>query len=193
MRYPADHKQATRERIVRAAARQFRSRGGDGAGIADLMKQLRLTHGGFYRHFTSKEALFAEAFDLSLNDAAERVERAIERAPAGGELKALVDAYLDIEHCDDVAGGCPVAALASEVARRTGGARERYLDALRRHVRRIAPHVPGRTDEERIEKTIALLSGMAGTLTIARAFRDKKDRQRVLDAGRKFYLAALTR
>jgi TetR/AcrR family transcriptional repressor of nem operon len=193
MRYPSDHKQVTRERIVRAAARQFRSRGGDGAGIAELMKQLRLTHGGFYRHFDSKEGLFAEAFEHSLNESAARVEKAIDGAPAGGELKAFIDSYLDIDHCDDVGGGCPVAALASEVARRASGARDRYLQALRAHVRRLARHVPGKNDDERIERTIALLSGMAGTLTIARAFRDKKDRQRVLDAGKKFYVSALTR
>jgi len=70
MRYPADHKQQTRERIVRAAARRFRRRGSDGAGIGDLMRDLRLTHGGFYRHFDSKERLFAEAFEHSLKELA---------------------------------------------------------------------------------------------------------------------------
>ncbi|PYQ94823.1 MAG: hypothetical protein DMF96_24515 [Acidobacteria bacterium] len=123
MRYSAEHKQQTRERIVRAAARRFRGRGGEGAGIRDLMRDLRLTHGGFSRHFESKEGLFGEPFEQSLKEVGDRVTKAIEQAPPGSQLKALIDTYLDIEHCNDVAGGCPVAALASEVARRPRAAR----------------------------------------------------------------------
>src|ERR1700716_3307617 len=121
MRYSAEHKQQTRERIVRAAARRFRTPGSETAGIGDLMRDLRLTHGGFYRHFDSKEGLFAEAFEQSLTEIGDRVVKAVKQAPPGGELKALVDAYLDVEHCDDIAGGCPVATLASEVVRRPRG------------------------------------------------------------------------
>jgi TetR/AcrR family transcriptional repressor of nem operon len=190
MRYTAEHKQRTRERIVRAAARQFRSRGGEGAGIGDLMRDLHLTHGGFYRHFDSKERLFAEAFEQSLREVGDRVTRAIEQAPPGGELKALIDAYLDVEHCRDVAGGCPVAALASEVARRPRGARGPFLQALRAHIRRMAKYVPAASDEERRQKTSALFSGMAGTLTVARAFTDEQDRRTILEGAKKFYLAA---
>lgn len=193
MRYGADHKQQTRERIVRAAARRFRSRGSDGAGIGDLMRDLRLTHGGFYRHFDSKEDLFAEAFERGLDEVAARVTKAAEQAPAGGELKALIDAYLDLEHCDDLAGGCPVAALAPEVARRPRASRARFLEALRSHIRRLERFIPARSDDERRDKAIALFTGMAGTLTIARAFTDERDRRRILAAGRKFYLAAAAR
>src|SRR6266851_5765801 len=193
MRYSAEHKQQTRERIVRAAARRFRSRGSEGAGIGDLMRDLRLTHGGFYRHFDSKEGLFAEAFEHSLEELRTRVTRAIERAPAGGELKALIDAYLDVEHCDDVGGGCPVAALASEVARRPRGARAPFLKALRAHIRRMSPYIPAASDGERRDKAIALYSGMAGTLAVARAFTDEKDRRAILDGARAFYLAAAQR
>ena len=140
MRYTPDHKQRTRERIVRAAARRFRTRGSEGAGIGDLMRDLRLTHGGFYRHFRSKEALFVEAFAEGLKEIGDRVIQAIEQAPKGAELKALIDAYLDVGHLDDVAGGCPVAALAAEVARRPRGARGPFLGALRDHIRRVAPY-----------------------------------------------------
>jgi TetR/AcrR family transcriptional repressor of nem operon len=193
MRYTAAHKQQTRERIVRSAARRFRSRGGEGAGIGDLMRDLRLTHGGFYRHFDSKERLFAEAFEHSLKEVGDRVTKAIEQAPPGGELKALIDAYLDIEHCDNPAAGCPVAALASEVARRPRAARGPFLQALRSHIRRMAKYVPAASDEERREKAIALFSGMAGTLTVARAFTEARDRRAMLDGARKFYLAAARR
>src|SRR5262245_35180242 len=109
MRYPAEHKQETRERIVRAAARRFRRRGTDGAAIADLMRDLRLTHGGFYRHFGSKEGLVAAAFETALKEYGDRAIVAIDKAPPGGEIHALIDAYLDPAHCDDMAGGCPIA------------------------------------------------------------------------------------
>jgi TetR/AcrR family transcriptional regulator, transcriptional repressor for nem operon len=193
MRYSAVHKQQTRERIVRAAARRFRSKGGEGAGIGDLMRDLRLTHGGFYRHFDTKEDLFTEAFEHSLQEVADRVRKVVEHAPPGRKLKALIDAYLDIEHCNDVSGGCPVAALASEVARRPRAVREPFLHALRAHIRRMAKYVPAATEEKRVEKAIALFTGMAGTLTVARAFTDEQDRRAILAGARKFYLAAAQR
>ncbi len=191
MRYPTDQKQQTRERIVRAASRRFRSRGPDGAAIAELMRDLRLTHGGFYRHFGSKEGLFVEAFETALKEWSDRAVAAIEKARPGGEMQALIDSYLDLGHCEDTAGGCPVAALASEIARRPKGSRGPFLQALRAHIRRMEQYVPGRTVEERRQKTIALFTGMAGTLTIARAFTDEQDRRAILDGARKFYLAAV--
>lgn len=193
MRYSAQHKQQTRDRIVRAAARRFRSRGSERAGIGDLMRDLRLTHGGFYRHFDSKEDLFAEAFEESLRQVGDRVVAAIERAAPGGELNALIDAYLDVEHCDNVAGGCPVAALASEIARRPRGTRAPFLQALRAHIRRMAKYLPAANDEERRQKAVALFSGMAGTLAVARAFTEEQDRRSILEGARKFYLAAALR
>lgn len=190
MRYPAEHKQQTRERIVKAAARRFRSRGSESAAIGDLMRDLRLTHGGFYRHFGSKEELFAQAFEHSLQQVRGTFAAAVEQAPPGGELKALIDAYFDVEHCDNAAEGCPVAALASEVARRPRAARAAFQRILGSHVKLVAKYVPGGSEDERERKAIMLLSGMAGTLTVARVMTDVQRRQRVLDAARKFYLDA---
>src|SRR6476620_7181301 len=118
MRYPAGRKQQTRERIVRAAARRFRSRGSQGAAIGDIMKDLHLTHGGFYRHFDSKDDLLVEAFEHGNDESHSPMLRAVENAPKGGEVKALIDAYLSLEHCDNPADGCPVPALATELSRR---------------------------------------------------------------------------
>ena len=190
MRYPAEHKQQTRERIVRAAARRFRIRGSEGAAIGDLMRDLHLTHGGFYRHFANKEELFAEA----LRQGHDRmIAPAIARAPKGGELKALIDAYLDIEHCDNVAEGCPVAALATELARRPPHSRARtaFERILRERTREIAKYMPGATEEERLRKTRMLMSGMAGTLTIARVLTDRQSRIRFLNDAKKFYFDAM--
>jgi TetR/AcrR family transcriptional regulator, transcriptional repressor for nem operon len=193
MRYPAEHKQQTRERIVRAAARRFRSRGTEGAAIGDLMRDLRLTHGGFYRHFGSKERLVAEAFEAALKESGDRAIAAIEKAPPGGEMHALIDAYLDSKHCDDMAGGCPVAALAAEIARRPKGSRGPFLQALRAHIRRMEQYMPGVTAEERHQKTIALFTGMAGTLTVARTFTDERDRRAILEGAKTFYSVAVQR
>jgi TetR/AcrR family transcriptional repressor of nem operon len=193
MRYPAEHKEQTREDIVGAAARRFRSHGSEGTAIGDLMRDLRLTHGGFYRHFNSKEELFAVAFERSLEQLFGRIVSATENAPSGGELRALIDSYLDFEHSKDVAGGCPVAALAAEIARRPPKTREAFLLVLRKFLSRAARYIPGRNEEDRERKTRLLFSGMAGTLTAARVIVDEPQRQRFLDDAKKFYFDAVRR
>lgn len=192
MRYPVEHKRQTHERIVSVASRRFRSRGREGAAIGDLMRDLRLTHGGFYRHFASKDDLFVQAFERALAESRARSQRAISQAAPGDELKALIDSYLDVTHCDDIEGGCPVPALAAEIPRQSRKSRERMLLALRDHIARLQPHVPGADDDERRRNTIALLSGMAGALMAARAFPGLEDRRRVLEAAKALYLRALT-
>jgi TetR/AcrR family transcriptional repressor of nem operon len=190
MRYPADHKQRTRERIVKAAARRFRRRGSEGAAIGDLMRDLRLTHGGFYRHFGSKEDLFAQAFEHGLQELRRKLAATVQQAPLGGQLEALISAYLDVEHCDNAAEGCPVAALASEVARRPRSARAAFQRILGNHIQLIAKYVPGRNEDERERKAMMLFAGMAGTLTVVRVMTDDQRRQRMLDAAKTFYLDA---
>jgi TetR/AcrR family transcriptional repressor of nem operon len=190
MRYPTEHKQQTRNRIVKAAARRFRSRGSEGAAIGDLMRDLRLTHGGFYRHFDSKEDLFALVFEHSLDQVRQKFAPAVARAPQGQELKALIEAYLDTEHCANPAEGCPLAALASEVARRPRSTRVAFQRALESHIRLIARFVPGENDTERERKAMTLFSGMAGTLAAARMMTDDASRQRLLDSAKLFYLSA---
>jgi TetR/AcrR family transcriptional regulator, transcriptional repressor for nem operon len=157
------------------------------------MRDLRLTHGGFYRHFDSKEDLFTEAFEQALKEVGDRLTERIEKAPPGRELETLIDTYLDPAHSDDLAGGCPVAALASELSRRPRAARGPFLRALKAHIGRMAKYVPGDNDVERRSKAVALFSGMAGTLTVARAFTDEQDRRAILEAAKTFYLAAARR
>ena len=195
MRYPAGRKQLTRERIVRAASRRFRSRGSQGAAIGDLMRDLHLTHGGFYRHFDSKEDLLVEAFEQGLGENHSRIVSAIESAPKGGEVKALIDEYLSFEHCDNPADGCPVAALATELARRPPRSKARlaFEQALRERTRQMAKYMPGVTQEEREKKAKLLMSGMSGTLNVARVITDELHRRRFLDDARQFYLDAISR
>jgi TetR/AcrR family transcriptional repressor of nem operon len=193
MRYSPEHKKETRQRIVRAAARRFRTRGSQGAAIGELMRDLRLTHGGFYRHFKSKEALFVEAFEEGASEIHRKIASAIAQASRGGELKAFIDTYLDIEHCDNAGDGCPVASLATELARRPPQSRARvaFLRTLKERTQRVAPYMAGATAEEREGKARMLISGMSGALTIARVITDERRRRQFLDDAKKFYLNAV--
>ncbi len=194
MRYSATHKQETRQRIIRAAARHFRGRGSEGAAIGDLMRDLHMTHGGFYRHFASKEDLLVAAFGEDANGLSGKMLSVVERAPRGGQLKALIDAYLDIEHCENAADGCPVAALATELARRPPSSKARlaFEKILKERTARMAKYMPGVTQKEQEAKARMLLSAMAGTLTIARVLTDEAAMRRFLDDAKKFYLQAVS-
>ena len=193
MRYPAEHKQETRKRILRAAARRIRSRGSQGAAIGDLMRDLHLTHGGFYRHFDSKDDLLVEAFEEGHAEFLQKVVSALQHAPKGGEIKALIDSYLDIEHCDNAADGCPVAALSTELARHSPRSRARlaFEKVLKARTAQLATYMPGASEEERVQKTRMLMSGMSGTLTVARVLTDRQSRVKFLNAAKNFYLHAV--
>ena len=154
------------------------------------MHDLHLTHGGFYRHFDNKEELFIEAFGESLEDLSRNMLFALEGAAPGGELKTLISRYLSGEHSDDVAGGCPVAALAAEVARRPPKTRAALLQILKGHIAKAARFIPGATEEERVRKARVLLSGMAGTLNMARVIVDEGQRRQFLEDAKRFYLEA---
>src|SRR5256885_11676693 len=107
----------TRERIVTAAAAEFRQHGIAATGLADLMKAAGLTHGGFYRHFASKDQLVAEACSAAIATMNERVASSASRKRGRKGLEAAVADYLSTEHRDNPRDGCPLAALGSEMAR----------------------------------------------------------------------------
>ena len=188
MRYSETHKQETRERIVLMAARQFRGHGENNVAIADLMQELKLTHGGFYKHFESKQDLFAESIDKAFEEAAEMLLQAVKRGRPGSELKSIIEAYLSHEHCANASKGCPVAALASEVARQPRAVRLRFDKAVRKHAQRFVNFVPGSSEAEKIRNFAVLFSGMAGALSMARAVADEDTRQRILQGAKEFYI-----
>jgi len=188
MRYSAQHKQATRERIVRTASRHFRQRGEGGVGIADLMSKLKLTHGGFYKHFDSKEELLAEAIAKAFEDVEKRFAETVSKAKPGTELKTLIENYLSAEHCANPGEGCPMAALASEIGRLPPRVRGQIDQAIKRRVRRVSRLMSGGTEKEREKKTMALLSGLIGTISVARALGDLEARRTVLEASKDFYI-----
>src|SRR2546430_12454803 len=110
-------KEETRERILRAAARAIRKHGYEGVGVADVMKEAGLTHGGFYAHFESRDALLAEAGDRAGAESVAVAARVAAAAPPGQALQAMMQAYLSPGHMEAIETGCPVAALGSEMPR----------------------------------------------------------------------------
>jgi len=190
MRYSTEHKQETRERIVRTASRHFRRCGESGVGIADLMSKLKLTHGGFYKHFGSKDELLAEAIAKAFEEVEERFNGAVSKAKPGTKLKSLIENYLSLEHCANPGEGCPMAALASEIGRFPKAARAEFEKAMRRRVKQAAGLLPGKTERERERNCLALMSGLVGTVNVARALSDPTARKTVLDASKDFYIKA---
>lgn len=192
MRYPSDHKERVRAQIVRAASRRFRREGSQGVGIADLMRELQLTHGGFYRHFSGKEQLFSEALMASIEHLQTRMIEVAEVAGPDRAAEAIVRRYLSAEHCANVDEGCPLAALSAEIARHPKGTRAAFDRILRSHLATMGRFMPGRTRAEREQTAVALFAGMAGVLAVARAAADPALRDAILEQGRALYIKALS-
>lgn len=184
MRYPPEHKVDTHERIVSKAAQEFRRCGLDGIGIANLMKELGLTHGGFYSHFDSKDDLIAEASVAIVRERMERLVATAEAQSPGRRAKALIDIYLSREHRDNADKGCILPALAADLARRPPPVREPYTKALSALFDRIAAMMPAKTASVRRSQALALFSALAGTILVARSVSDLAFSDRVLEASR---------
>ena len=189
MRYTPEHKEETRERIIDAASRRFR-RAGAGVGIGQLMKALKMTHGGFYRHFKSKDDLLIEALTKGFQEMRAKMAAGIAKAPPGHELEFIIETYLSEKHCTDAGGGCPVAALAAEIGRQPRAVREAFDREVQHVATTMGKFMTGATEEERRRKAGVLFSGMSGTLAVARAVSDEQLRRTILTAARKIYIEA---
>jgi TetR/AcrR family transcriptional repressor of nem operon len=187
-RRSAADKAETHERIIERASRAFREYG-SGVGIGDVMKELGLTHGGFYRHFQSKDDLLVAALARSLDDVAERFDTIAEAAPPGKQLEAIITAYLSTEHLRHPETWCALATLAPDIGRQPTAIRKRVDSALQRYMVRMAKYMPGATDDERRRNFVILFSGMSGAMALTRACGDKDMRERVLSTTRDYYLA----
>lgn len=190
MRYPKDHKARTRRKIVETAARAFREQGLDGVGVADLMARAGLTHGGFYAHFDSKDALIEAACRHGIGATIETLDFRARNAPPGDGLRTLVRAYLSRAHRDDRAGGCIMPSLAGEIARHGPATRGAVTDQLRRLGEVIARHLPDGDAEARQRRALAIASSLVGAIALARAVDDPALSDAILDAAREAVLAA---
>jgi TetR/AcrR family transcriptional repressor of nem operon len=180
MRYEPEHKTQTRDRIVRTAARQLRAKGLTGPGVGSVMKASGLTVGGFYKHFRSKDELLAEAIAQAFSDSGEKFLSSLRDVPREDRWKEVVRQYLSIEHCDHPDTGCPLAALATEIARAKSTLRKR----IARRMKQWAEFMPGASETERERNLFVILSAMAGAVSIARILTEPAERQKVLDSMR---------
>jgi TetR/AcrR family transcriptional repressor of nem operon len=179
MRYEAEHKSRTRDRIVRNAARKLRAEGLNGAGVAGVMRASGLTVGGFYKHFRSKDELLADAIAQAFSDS-EKVYSSLRNVPREDRWKEIVRRYLSPEHRDHPDTGCPVAALAPEIARAKLGVRKRISDLMEERTERWVEFMPGKTAIERKQNFFVIFSAMVGAVSVARILTEPADRQRVL-------------
>ena len=189
MRRPATRrKDATHARIVEAAARAIRRSGYGGTGVADIMKDAGLTHGGFYAHFSSREAMLAEAADRAGAEGLVAVARIAAAAPPAQALRALLRAYLSKEHVEGVETGCAVAALGSEMPRQAPAVRRAATRRIKEMIDLVARQAPdwGRPDAH--QQALVTVATMVGALVLARAVDDP----RLSDALRRAALKHLT-
>src|SRR6266513_5194497 len=171
-RTAASRKEVTHERIVGAAARATRRSGYDGTGVADIMKEVGLTHGGFYAHFASREALLAEAADRAGADSVATLTRIAAAAPPQEALGAMIRAYLSKEHVDGVETGCPVAALGSETPRQAPKVRRAATRRIKEMIDVVARHSPDQGAPGAYKRALVTVATMVGALVLARAVDD---------------------
>jgi len=182
MRYAADHKELTRSRILDVASRRFRCEGMAAVGVASLMSELGLTHGGFYGHFPSKEELVTEATLSALDQTYSRLERARDASPDG--LEGIVREYIEASHRDDPATGCAFALMAPDMARRSSRSRKPFAKALQRFIALVAANLPaGLPEPVRHQRATAIFGLMMGVIQIARVSVDPKAAAGILEGG----------
>src|SRR5438128_5886361 len=164
-------KEETRERILRAAARAIRKHGYEGVGVAGVMKEAGLTHGGFYAHFASRDALLAAAVGQAGAESAGNLNRAIAAARPGEELMALVDTYLDDRHvaAPEHGLGCAIAAAGSEVPRQPAEVRRAASRRIKDIIGLVERQFPEWGKSVAHEKALGIVASLIGALMLARA------------------------
>jgi len=175
----------TRKRIVETASAEFRQHGVEGTGLADLMAAAGLTHGGFYKHFQSKEQLVEEALAVASASTVQEMNRVLSAAPGTRGLNAMIGWYLSSEHRDNAAFGCPLAALGSEMARSGEGVRETTTAGFLKMVDGIASHLEGQSPAAAKKEAIFIASTMMGAVTMARIVSDPEVSATILREAKK--------
>jgi len=192
MRYPADQKQKTRQRILEAAAVVFRREGLQAGSVDKVMGEAGLTAGGFYAHFASKDALFAEMLVESLRQS--RLASAAEKDEAlsgPARIRALADYYLTPAHRHSIDRGCLMPPLLADLPRAGEPARRAFEEVLGEITATLAPHLRDESDQPSTDRALALLSVLIGGMTLARAVADDTVADRILAACRRLIEAAL--
>jgi len=188
MRYSREHKIETHARIVKKASVRLREKGAHGIGVADLMKDAGLTHGGFYAHFDSREALVIEAFAYAMDRGTERWRKLAELTPVEQRFATIVESYLTPLHRDDPGHGCAIPTLGAEIARESPKTRKAFATKLEQMIDMLADQLPDLPRKAARKQATATIATMIGTLVMARVAGNGEFSDEILGAGREAVL-----
>ncbi|MDT7817042.1 MAG: TetR/AcrR family transcriptional regulator, transcriptional repressor for nem operon [Acidobacteriaceae bacterium] len=188
MRYQPEHKAEIHQKIVKDASRRIRTEGLTGAAVSAVMRDAGLTHGGFYKHFESKDELLIESLGEAFREIADRLAQAGEQSRSEEPWKAIVKTYLTLEYCDHAERGCPLATLAPEMARVDKQMRGQILAELVKYRDRMIPFMPGRRTTDKERAFFQIFSTMVGATEIARMLPAPEMREKVLANARDLLL-----
>jgi len=166
----SNRKEVTHLRIVETAARAIRRSGYDGTGVADIMKEAGLTHGGFYAHFPSRDAMLAEAADKAGEETMAIAEQIFAKVAGEPAINALMNAYLSNEHVANIESGCSLAALGSEMPRQVPEVKKASTRRMKEMISLIESRLPDSSNSH--ETALVMVSTMVGSLLLARAVDD---------------------
>jgi TetR/AcrR family transcriptional repressor of nem operon len=184
MRYSREHKLETHARIVRKASVRLREKGAHGVGVADLMKEAGLTHGGFYAHFDSREALVIEAFAHAMERSTDRWRKLAEQTAPDKRLATIVESYLTPIHRDDPGHGCAIPTLGAEIARESPRTRKAFAAKLEQMIEMLAEQIQDVPRKAARKRAMAAIATMMGTLVLARVAGNGEFSDEILGAGR---------
>jgi len=187
MRYRPEHKAEIHQKIVKDASRRVRAEGLNGAAVAAVMRDTGLTHGGFYKHFGSKDHLLVESLREGFREIIGTLVQAAQQARPEEGWKAIIKTYLRPEMCKHPEHGCPLATLAPELARVDKGMKPQIVAELVNYRSQMLPFMPGRRAADKERAFFAIFSTMIGAVEIARLLPDPV-RDQVLANARDFLL-----
>ena len=190
MRYSKEHKLETHARIVKKASVRLREKGAHGIGVADLMKEAGLTHGGFYAHFDSREALVIEAFAYAMDRGTERWRKLAEATPPEKRLATIVGSYLTPLHRDDPGNGCAVPTLGAEIARESPKTRRAFAAKLEQMIEEMADQILDVPRKAARKQAMATIATMMGTMVMSRIAGTGEFSDQILAAGREAVLGS---
>jgi TetR/AcrR family transcriptional repressor of nem operon len=188
MRYRPEHKVEIHQKIVKDASRRVRAEGITGAAVSTVMRDAGLTHGGFYKHFGNKDELLMESLSEAFREIADGLAQAAKESQPGTAWKAILKAYLSPEHCEHSECGCPLAALAPELARADTAMKTQILGELTKYKSRMLPFMPGRRTADKESAFFSIFSTMIGAIEIARILPEPTMREKVLASARDLLL-----
>ena len=188
MRYRPQHKVEIHRKIVKDASRRVRAEGLNGAGVSAVMQDAGLTHGGFYKHFASKDDLLLESLREGFREIEDTLVHAAKQSAPREAWKAIVKTYLSLELCEHPERGCPLAALSPELARVDKRMKPQIVAELVNYKDRMVPFMPGRRTVDKERAFFAIFSTMIGAVEIARMLPDPAIREKVLGSARDFLL-----